>query len=253
MKVVVGIPALDCWGYTKRTLDSIASKKHSLEIVVIDQGSRLKVLQEERRYAGVRGYVLIENGRNIGCAAAWNQVIEYGLKRAPYVCVANNDIVLREDTIDNLIDFWEHKPYPSIVNVGSTALEGKAGYSPESLKAYASKVPFTYGFSGPFFLFTEETKARGGLFDTAYSQGDGVYFEDNDYHWTLLEKGLLSVIVGSSVIFHSGSRTLHEALDRGKTQRIYDRNRQYFLNKHHTPTPDWSTLYEIVNGVVKRR
>jgi GT2 family glycosyltransferase len=91
--------------YLLHCIDSILQKKGSIsmEIIVIDNGSRDRSGEEvKRQFPGLR---LIENGRNLGFARAVNQGLRVSSGR--YLLLLNPDTQLREGAIEKLVSFME--------------------------------------------------------------------------------------------------------------------------------------------------
>jgi len=67
---------------------------------------------ELEQFPSNRRLVLIQTGENLGFAAGNNIAIEYALKREyPYICLLNNDTVVKLDFLEKLIETLESCPY----------------------------------------------------------------------------------------------------------------------------------------------
>jgi len=106
------------------------------EVVVVDNGSTdgsPELLK--KKFPEVK---IIENKENVGFARANNQALNYlhneGLK-ANYVLFLNNDVVLKDDSIQRLIDFMDEEPEviascPAVFITENLPQVGVGGFEP---------------------------------------------------------------------------------------------------------------------------
>ena len=106
------------------------------EVVVVDNGSTdgsCELLKKEFPEARV-----IENKENVGFARANNQALNYlrdaGLK-ANYVLFLNNDVVIKDDSLQKLIDFMDEEPEvmascPAVFIAENLPQVGVGGFEP---------------------------------------------------------------------------------------------------------------------------
>ena len=112
------------------------------EVVVVDNGSTdgsCELLKKEFPEARV-----IENKENVGFARANNQALNYlrdaGLK-ANYVLFLNNDVVIKDDSLQKLIDFMDEEPKvmascPAVFIAENLPQVGVGGFEPTTYHVF---------------------------------------------------------------------------------------------------------------------
>lgn len=96
------------------SLKKITYKNH--DIIVVDNNSTDGTQEEfKRKYSKSKNITLIENGKNLGLAEGTNIGIREALKRkSKYVLTMNNDMVVKPDFLDILVDAMERHPEVSV-------------------------------------------------------------------------------------------------------------------------------------------
>ena len=217
MSIYAGIPTVNNLRYLCETIESIKSK-YPIKILIVDNGSE----DETRNWVAGSGYESILNPTNIGVAPAWNQVLYWGLSHndCKLIFVLNNDIVLRHDAMDNMIEsvFENEKEGISGVNIGNHP----------SMLAHTTKPEPRYSPAMNFSCFglTVKTIKRIGFFDEGFKLA---YFEDNDYHHRMQLEGIDASSDLWAPFAHYGSRTIKEG--KVNVASAFEENRKYFLMK----------------------
>ncbi len=104
------------WNGKKYTFDLIDSLKkidyNNYDIIAVDNGSDDGTQEEfKKRYSRSKNITLIENGRNIGFAEGTNVGIREALQRgSKYVLDMNNDMIVKKDFLNILVDAMERYP-----------------------------------------------------------------------------------------------------------------------------------------------
>jgi hypothetical protein len=244
MKLTVGIPVYITQElhaeFTEKTVASIKSKNHDLEIVILINYCKPEYLERMEAL----GKVIMNSDGNC-LASAWNEILDYGNEtNADYILIPNNDLIFHPDCVDNLVKFaQEHIEYSMW-----TAAEWKGQTREETttaIKSCMNNVPIGEGFDDhPHFscfmvdkYFTgvladkeEGTKEpKPGYFDENIRPA---YFEDGDMHQRLLRLDLKAGKTATALFYHYGSRTIavDDELDL-RNKHTYEKNRSYFISK----------------------
>jgi hypothetical protein len=149
------------------SLDSIrkAAKNISSEIIVVDNNSddgSIEALRE--KYPDV---ILIENKKNVGFGRANNQALE--IARGKYILLLNPDTIVREDTFEKMIGFFEKNP--------SVGIAGCKVLNPDGTLQLACR----RGFPGPWTSFTK-VMGLSSLFPKSkiFARYNLTYLNEND-------------------------------------------------------------------------
>jgi len=101
--------------YTFDLIDSLRKIDYkNYDIIVVDNGSTDGTQREfKKKYKKVA--TIIENGKNLGLAEGLNVGIREGLRRnSKYVLVMNNDMIVKKDFLNYLVDSMEKHPEVSV-------------------------------------------------------------------------------------------------------------------------------------------
>ncbi len=133
--------SLNCRRVVEDCLVSLRrSSFRDYEIIVADNGSQDGTLEFLRAQPDVR---LIENGYNAGFTKGTNQAIAAGSGR--YVLWLNTDTILREDSLQQLIDFLEKHPRAGVV--GPRVLNADGSFQPQCKRGLPTPfASFCYAF-----------------------------------------------------------------------------------------------------------
>jgi GT2 family glycosyltransferase len=179
-------------GFLKDFLDSIYRQTHkNFEIIMVDNDSRdesVKFVGEN--YPEVK---IIENKKNSGYAGGNN--IGFKASRGEFIAIVNNDIVVKEDLLEKLLDAYDEIPnlgavQPKVELANSLGKMDSCGsfwtntglnyhygiYKDTSLPIYNKKFPI-YSLKGVFMLIPRKVIEKVGLFDDDY----WCYFEETDF------------------------------------------------------------------------
>ena len=196
--------------FTKQTLESIKSEEHDLHILLINNYSLPEFYPAQDKFnlhESVKSFKVIDNPKGNQVPAAWNLGIKTGLtphqngagfEKADYVIVANNDLILHPECIDNLVKFANaHQEF--ILWSASEWLDRKT-LTEAPLEDVFSEHPH---FS--FFMVNQKTIDTVGWIDENLKLG---YFEDSDFHTRLLLSGNKAGKTEWAKFYHYGSRTI---------------------------------------------
>jgi len=239
-KVLIVMPVINLWReYTEACISSIRSKKNSLALLIIDNGSADVTKEEAERLAEERSWIIYHrNEENWGCSKSWNFGIRKGFEEmgADYVMIINNDILLHENTIDRLVERFQ-KGDEDLVMVTALNIKEECDF-PEAifLKDDREKevVPESENPDFSCFMINKKLVEMVGEFDEGFSPA---YFEDNDMHYRIKLAGLKAICYPPAIYYHYGSRTQNDPrypmglVDGYK----FERNRMYFVDKWGGP------------------
>ena len=233
-------------------------KKHSFEVVVVDNNSTDGSIQEvEKKFPNVN---IIKNDTNVGYARAHNQVLKS--TKSSYVLLLNPDCLLTNGAVDDMLDYLTRNPEVGVAGPKVVSGEGsphrtvvdfpnmktecqrmlKAYFPPfgdrlsKLLSTPAKKIAQSYRrpicvsstVSGPFLLLN-----RSMLDDIGYLDEDFFLFsEENDICWRAKERGWLRLYFPDAKVYHflGGSR---KKTRPGFSTYHMHRSRLIFFKKHY--------------------
>lgn len=223
------------------------------EVILIDNASwddSVSVIQEQ--YPQVR---LIPNTENLGFAKANNQGMRVAEGR--YVLLLNSDTVIKQDTLDIMIQFMDENPKVGasgckvVLPDGSLDKACRRGFpTPLATLFYVSKLSKLFPKNpkinayhredldpdesypieclvGAFMMVRREAIEQVGVLDENFF----MYFEDTDWCYRLKEAGWTNYYYPKTTILH-----YKRASSRNKPMRItyeFHRAMALFYNKHY--------------------
>jgi len=256
--------------FLQNLLDSLKKAFHSLstEVIVIDNASddgSVEIIRE--KYPWVN---LIASEKNLGFGAANNLGLE--LSKGKYILLINPDTIVREDTLDKMIRFFESTPGAGMAGCkvlnpdGTLQLPCRRGFPgpwtsftkvtglsklfPKS-KLFA-RYNLTYldenetyevdAISGAFMFFRREVFETVGGFDPEFF----MYGEDLDLCYRTQQAGFKVYYVHDTEIIHyKGESTRRSNLD--ETRVFYDAMHK-FVRKHFSSSfiVEWILQFAII-------
>lgn len=230
-KVQIVIPAINLWKkYTRAAIESVKTK-HDYRILLVDNKSSDETSIEAGKLVSDR-FSHKRNEERWGCAQTWNWAIKDAFERGfDYVFIINNDVVLREDSIDKLIERFESESADSNL-VMATCMDITAEAFPDNMASLNKDgVPEAEHPCFSAFMINRRCWEKVGEFDEAFKPA---YFEDNDYHRRIKLAGMKAVVYPPSMFYHYGSRTQNEASEDGRPivpGPVFENNRAYYSAK----------------------
>jgi len=238
---------------TKRAMQALLSHQldFDVEIIVIDNGSKEKMLQDEWFQKTVRVY--IENTTNRGFAGAVNQ----GIKKSTgaYIFLLNSDAFVENNTLSGLVNFLKEKKGYGIVGPKTVYVDGSfqisAGKFPSLFREFlvvtklykkikhslfltenglskdvSSVIPVDW-ISGGCMMITRAVIHQIGFFDERFFFG----VEDMDYCYRVKEGGFIIGYLPSVVVTHFHSYSAGGTHSRFKLENE-SLGKKYFFHKH---------------------
>ena len=258
-KTSIVILSYNTLSYTQLCIDSIRAytKKKSYEIIVVDNASTDGSLAWLREQIDIK---LIANTENVGFPAGCNQ----GMKAAEPgndLLLLNSDIIVTAHWLDNLQQaLYSGKDIGAVSCVTNNCSNGqsiKVDYQTvEELQQFAAVYnnsnaqkwyswPTLVGFC---FLLKREVYDKVGGMDERYTPGN---YEDDDYSYTIRQKGYRLLLCADTFIHHFGSASFKQALDSGQAQakqerfaKILKANEEKFMQKWQV-SPDHKVFHGI--------
>lgn len=231
------------YGLLKLTQETVASikTKHKVRILLIDNKptpESKEWLKFATSHPKIQAFQFPEN---IGVAASWNLGIKHAQRqwKSEVYVILNNDIVLKEDTIDNMIEILN---MPNVALATATDVCGKIA-EPCTIQTVLlpRKEELTEAPEFSCFALKKSTVDTVGFFDPNFYPA---YFEDNDYHYRIKLAGLLAIKTNQAIYYHYGSRTMKQDEDiKELCNNGYAINREYYIDK-------WGGLPGEEKGVV---
>ena len=235
-KVTLLMLTFNTWEYTKQAIDSIfENTKTPFQLIVIDNGSKDQTTEELRANDDI---ILIENTRNLGFAAGFNQAL--GFVKTPYFTILNSDIVVGKNWLSNMIEVMESEKDIAIVGprsnyVSGPQLDKTAQYTTEKelqdmTIAYSNNQVFPARTLERIVFFctllkTDLISEIGGL-DERFGIGN---FEDDDYCRRAINAGYKCAIADNTFVHHYGSRTFEKC--KVDYKKLMEENRKKYIDK----------------------
>jgi len=225
-EVVVVIPVMNQWKWTKQTLNSIRQHSDLLKVVVVDNASTDDTREELEKEPMLCGY--IRNTENVGVAASWNQGAKLAFKKgAKYALIINNDIKVSYG--------WAHKLYALAKKFNLWCIYPR--FTEQDLPADWEKqaaevdkvIPQveTHRLAGFCFMVSKEAFEQIGYFDEQFFPG---WYEDTDFELRLAKAGHPPMRANNVLIHHYKNKTLETV--KGFREKMVAINREKFNKKH---------------------
>lgn len=225
---LIVIPCLNQLEYTKKTLASIELKPHQALCIINNNstdGSReffLKMAEAPNTY-------FLDLPQNVGVSNSWNAGIElgYDMLKCDIVILLNNDIILREKTLEIM---ERELKTDGVGLISACDIMSKCANEEEFFKLEIKEQPdFVEEPEFSCFAINRTCYERVGYFDEYIYPA---YFEDNDYHYRMKLAGLHAYKDRNNYYWHYGSRTRQsDPLLKEWLNYCYTGNEKYYKEK----------------------
>jgi GT2 family glycosyltransferase len=176
-------------------------------------------------------FKIVFNKENTGFVRGMNQGI--ALSDAPYVCLANNDLIFTPGWLEEILSVFVNNPKVGVLNPNSNNL-GARRAAQESLESFAQtlknkykgvfvEMPFCIGFC--MFIRKEVIQKVGKLSD----EFAPFLFEDTDYSLKALKAGYLIGVAKGSYVWHKEHASIEQTKNRG--ENFFSKNKETFEKK----------------------
>lgn len=219
---------------TKNCIDSLlANTKTPCRLIVIDNCSTDKTREYLSTLADtpICKVKVILNRENRGFVGGMNQGIE--LSRAPYICLANNDLLFGQGWLAEMISVFAKFDKVGLLNPNSNSLGVKVPVDSsfetcsEDLRAkyktVFTELPFCIGFC--MMIKRQVAEAVGGLSEEFYP----MFFEDTDYSLKVQKRGYLIGVAKGAYVWHKEHGSLKQ-LGQDK-EKNFVKSRETFIKK----------------------
>ncbi len=197
-------------------------------MIVVDNGSATHELAELRAAESELHFTMIENGENIGIAAALNAgVIETKRQGCRWVVLFDQDSVITDGFVSCMIaDFEAYRQHKNILQIVPRYIDPETG-AERPVSAYHDGGVFLSITSGS--LFPMETFAECGLFNEDLF----IYCVDDDYSLRLRKNGYFIGLSRNAILMHqSGHPSTRRIFGRTITTRNYRPEARYYYARN---------------------
>ena len=202
-------------------------------LIIIDNGSNdgTKEYLQSLRDTPSCIFKIILNDNNNGFVGGMNQGLQ--IAQAPYVCLANNDLIFTKGWMEEVISVFENNKNIGLLNPNSNNLAALS-MNGESIEAFAERLkgqkrgvfiemPFCIGFC--MFIRREIVQKIGGLSKEFYP----IFFEDTDYSLRVSREGFLIGVAAGAYVWHKEHASFKQM---GKKQDVFfNQSRRVFIKK----------------------
>jgi GT2 family glycosyltransferase len=202
MKIAVSIPV---WvnnqvqyDFLNQCLETVKSKDHEIIVVLVE--NHTTPIFKDYKTPHPNELIVIKGRQPQSVAKGWNDGIKTAFDhKCDYCLVVGQDVILRSDSIDNLVKFANGHPefdmvtmaqYDSLGILKNAELDNNWSEHPQ-FSAYMVRP----NFFSKFGTFDENIKLA--------------YFEDNDIHIRMALLNGVAVVFGGALFYHFGSRTIN--------------------------------------------
>ena len=217
----------------------------STRLIIIDNASSDETPEYLRTLEDTElcKFDIILNQENKGFVAGMNQGID--LVSAPFVCLANNDLIFSHKWLSMMIDLLKKDPSIGMLNPNSNNLghhlpEGVEVHEvAQTLKEYKDsfvEMPYCIGFC--MVLKTEVLKQVGGFSQEFYP----MFFEDTDLSMKVKSQGYLIGMAKGAYVWH---------MEHASMQGMGDEKEEIFQKSKKTLIEKWGKMLRIavIDGV----
>jgi len=221
---------------TKKFVKSL-KKNTSIDVrvIIIDNASTdetptyLKSLEDTENCH----FQIIYNQENVGFVRGMNQGM--ALCSAPYICVANNDILFTKNWLNEIISVFDNNQEIGILNPNSNnmgtplakdqTIESLGEDLQTANKNHLVETPFCIGFCMVIKRELYEKIGVGGFSEDFIP----MFFEDTDYSLKAQQAGFHCGIAKGSYVWHKE----HASVDQlgKKKEEYFEKSRQTFYDK----------------------
>lgn len=228
------IPIYNKLSLTKDCLAGIYKFTHiSFNLILIDNDSS----GETRDYltgfrASRSNVVLVRNSENLGWVKAVNQ--GFRLSESPYVCIMNNDVIVRSDGwLSSIIATIELEPDIGLANPQFEIKKKVRQDNP------FIEIDFCRGYC---ILIKRAVLEKIGGLDENYGFG---YYDDDDYSVRALRAGFRCVRVDNVFVEHIRDSTFSALFTDEKRRSLLEKNKMLFYSK-------WGRRLRVLFMLTKR-
>lgn len=269
------IPVYKNYVYLKHMLDSVTSKKHDVQFVLVNNGSDYDTNKFCKIMQRRKGFKVHHYAKALGVAKVWNICLDLAIEAGhEKIIIANSDLLLHGRCIDTLVEYMDDNPDELIACATdlakvqevvqqfpflSEANMKQFQYSQEGMQRYQEIIDTVrLGIEAPvatdqiidyacFMVRPRELVEKIGYFDENLLPA---YWEDTDMHWRLASEGYSTKCVINAPMLHIQSRSIVEG---GFKNDSYLPNGFYFSRKHAVAFKNDQLIKNSIGQVVSVR
>jgi GT2 family glycosyltransferase len=198
--VSIVIPVVDNWDLTKACLAALRrSTKTSVEVIVVDNGSKKRTAQALRESRHIDK--LIRNERNVGFGKAVNQ--GWCNAKGDYLCTINNDTIPGDGWLESLVETAKR---PDVGVTGKFGGYCKSDWTNAGMARWPGDADY---IEGSCLLMRRDVYDQVGGFDDAYAPA---YCEDTDLSQRVKLLGLRAYCRPDVDFEHLGGQTSKDVM-----------------------------------------
>ena len=198
------------------------------KLIVVDNGSFPQELPQIRLASARVGFTLLENGENLGIAAALNRGIREAQARGyRWVALFDQDSVVPDGFVAAMMaDFQSYRRERLILQIVPRYRDPETGYE-RPVSRYEDGGAFLTITSGS--LFAMEAFEQCGLFE----ENLFIYCVDDDYSLRLRSRGFyIGLSTNAALLHRSGHPTHRKLLGRTLTTKNYRPEVRYYYARN---------------------
>lgn len=184
-----------------------------------------------RTNTGSHRVEVIFNKENSGYVGGVNQGI--AISQAPYVCLANNDLIFTKGWLGEIISIFEKDSRIGVLNPNNGSevahedkrfLASSSDKLKEKYRGMFAEKTFCTGFC---MLIRREVIARIGALSDEFAP---YFFEDTDYSLKTLKAGYLIGVAKGAFVWHKEHASLDTVKETSR-EKVFSRNKKIFQEK----------------------
>lgn len=208
----------------RETIASITSEKHDIEFCF---WLNAPVDDSVREILHAAGHIHANEENNV--SRGWNRAINCLLEdRCSYVLVPNLDIVIKQGSLDALVDHAEGNPEAVLWTMTPWSFRERLGVNPGLEEAPLNNATNPHPHFS-CFMVDDRLFELVGPFDEAFKPA---YNEDLDMHWRIQLAGFSAVQYEGARFYHVGSATIRNDKELAAANSItHGQLNAYFIRK----------------------
>jgi len=240
--VSIVVPSWNGWWLLEDRLPGLLAAARETgrgEVVVVDDASEDGTQSKLERFSPALRVVRLE--KQSGFPVAAHRGVEAA--KGEYIFLVNNDVVVPPGVLGSLLEGLEDPGVFAVVprivrsdtgvDESKTKLFFRRGIVATTLAADEQLPDFACGAA---VCFRRSVYGFLGGFDPLFAP---FYWEDVDLSYRARKRGFLIKRVGGVAVSHQHSKTIGTLRDRSFVQRVYERNRLFFMWKNITDASLW--------------
>jgi rhamnosyltransferase len=238
-------------------LDNLAKVRPQVDgLVVVDNGSSPELLAPFQAVAREIGFTLIENGVNLGVAAALNVGVRCARAQGfDHVVLFDQDSTVTDGFIDAMLAAYESHPHRSnVVIVTPSQVERNTGRTRVHgcTKDGGPLVAITSGSLMPIKIFDQCGWFEGDLIIDCVDHEYCLRARSLGYTLAECQQAVLLVAVGSVKFHHTLGLCIRATHHSAKRRYYITRNRLVLVQRFYKQQPRWcyGTIMEIVTDTL---